>query len=135
MRLDDGRVFADFVADIVNNRDIIMKSEGSARRAFCYSADAVPGFFTVLLKGKEGHAYNVGNPYCEINILELANKLVSLFPQKGLKVIKKESTGNSGYIKSQVSRIAPDVNKIKQLGWNPTTSIEEGFTRTIRSFL
>ncbi len=51
MRLDDGRVFADFVADIVNFRDIIMKSDGSAQRAFCYLADATVAFFTVLLKG------------------------------------------------------------------------------------
>jgi len=33
MRLDDSRVFADFVADITNNRDIIMKSNGITRRA------------------------------------------------------------------------------------------------------
>ena len=49
MRLDDGRVYADFINDIVNNRDIVMKSDGSAIRAFCYVADAVTGFFTVLL--------------------------------------------------------------------------------------
>ena len=29
MRLDDGRVFADFVADIVHDRDIVLKSDGA----------------------------------------------------------------------------------------------------------
>ncbi|MBI3891533.1 MAG: NAD-dependent epimerase/dehydratase family protein, partial [Candidatus Wallbacteria bacterium] len=61
MRLDDGRVFADFVADIVQGRDILLQSDGSALRAFCYLADATVGFFTVLLKGKVAEAYNIGN--------------------------------------------------------------------------
>jgi len=48
MSLNDGRVFADFVADIVGNLHIVMKSDGSSTRSFCYLADAVMGFFTVL---------------------------------------------------------------------------------------
>ncbi len=86
MRLDDGRVYADFVSDIINKRNIHMKSDGSAIRAFCYLADATAGFFTVMLNGNNGEAYNIGNNQCEISILELANKLVALFPEFGLTV-------------------------------------------------
>jgi nucleoside-diphosphate-sugar epimerase len=46
--MNDGRVYADFVSDIVHERNILMKSDGSARRAFCYIADATLGFFTVF---------------------------------------------------------------------------------------
>ena len=45
MTLDDGRVYADFIADIVNNRNIIMKSDGLAMRSFCYLSDATIAFF------------------------------------------------------------------------------------------
>ncbi|MFM6398524.1 NAD-dependent epimerase/dehydratase family protein, partial [Planktothrix sp.] len=102
MSLDDGRVYADFVADIIHSRDIVINSDGTATRAFCYLADAVQGFFTVMLKGENGEAYNVGNPECEISILDLANRLVNLFPEKGLKVAKK-NLPNQGYIRSRVS--------------------------------
>ena len=85
MRLDDGRVYADFISDIIFNRNIKMKSDGSAIRAFCYLADAVVGFFTVLLKGESTHAYNIGNEEGEISIRDLATMLVSLFHGKGLK--------------------------------------------------
>lgn len=34
MALDDGRVFADFVANVVNRQDIVMMSDGSAVRPF-----------------------------------------------------------------------------------------------------
>jgi UDP-glucuronate decarboxylase len=134
MALDDGRVFADFVANIVQERDIVMKSDGTATRAFCYLADAVQGFFTILLKGENGQAYNIGNPQGEVSILQLAKQLVSLFPEKGLKVIQQNELSQK-YMKSDVSRNSPDISKIKGLGWNPNTSIEVGFKRTIESFL
>lgn len=135
MSLDDGRVFSDFVSDIVNNRNIVMQSDGSATRAFCYLADAVKGFFTALLAGKNGEAYNVGNDKGEISILELANLLVKLFPEKGLKVNINEKNIRSGYLKSQISRACPDISKMHTLGWKPQYSVNEGFKRTVRSFL
>lgn len=122
------------MADIIHSRDIVINSDGTATRAFCYLADAVQGFFTVMLKGENGEAYNVGNPECEISILDLANRLVNLFPEKGLKVAKK-NLPNQGYIRSRVSRNSPNIDKIKGLGWQPITSIESGFRRTVGSFL
>ena len=133
MALDDGRVYADFIADIVNNRDIVMKSDGLAMRSFCYLADATIAFFLVLLNGSNGEAYNVGNSDCEISILNLANKLVLLFPEKGIKVITK-NTQNMNYLKSAVSRNCPDMTKINNLGWYPKTNINEGFYKTINSY-
>ncbi len=132
MKLDDGRVFADFVADIVHGRDIVVKSDGSALRAFCYLADATIAFFAVLLRGKEGHSYNVGNDKAEISILDLAGTLARLYPEKGIKVVREEQTQD--YPRGAVSRSCPDIGKIRELGWEPMTGIEEGFRRTIRSF-
>jgi nucleoside-diphosphate-sugar epimerase len=134
MSLDDGRVYADFISDIVHSRDIVMKSDGSAIRAFCYIADAAIAFFTVLLKGENKNAYNVGNPDCEYTILELAKKIVNLFPAKKLSVITQTKREDVGYINSVVSKIAPDIKKIQHLGWAPIISVEEGFYRTIKSY-
>ncbi|MCL4512105.1 MAG: NAD-dependent epimerase/dehydratase family protein [Bacteroidetes bacterium] len=135
MALDDGRVFADFVADIVNDRNIVMKSDGSAVRPFCYLADAVAGFFTVLLKGQVSEAYNIGNDKGEISILDLAELLVSTFPEKKLKVVRQERLTGNDYLKSPIARNCPNISKIGKLGWKPTTSAKEGFRRTVRSFL
>jgi UDP-glucuronate decarboxylase len=134
IRLDDGRVFADFVSDIVNNRNIVMKSDGSAIRAFCYLADATVGFFQVLLEGHNGEAYNVGNDRGEISVLDLANLLVNLFPEKNLSVIRDEQSTEIGYLKSKITRNCPDISKIRSLGWQSRFSLEEGFKRTIRSY-
>lgn len=134
MALDDGRVFADFVANVVRREDIVLRSQGTARRAFCYLADATLAFFTVLLKGKAGQAYNVGNEDCEISVRQLAEILAGLFPERKLGVRFLPGFTESGYIQSKIDRGSLDTSKIRELGWRPTTGIEEGFRRTIVSF-
>ncbi len=133
MSLSDGRIYADFVSDIVNNRNLAIRSDGSARRAFCYLSDATVAFFLVLLNGANGEAYNVGNPNCEASVLELAQVLVKLFPFKGLKILRDERL-ELGYLKSPITRTCPDISNIGKLGWAPKIDIKEGFLRTILSY-
>ena len=47
--LDDGRVFADFTKNILNNENIKINSDGSALRCFMYVTDMIKGLFYVLL--------------------------------------------------------------------------------------
>lgn len=133
MKLDDGRVFADFVKNIVHNENIKLSSDGSAERSFCYLADAVIGFFTVLLKGDVNQAYNIANPYQTITIKNLAQLLVKLFPEKKLCATFVEQKEN--YLQSPILSPIADISKITALGWRPTTTIENGFKKTIRSYL
>jgi nucleoside-diphosphate-sugar epimerase len=134
LHLDDGRVFADFIASIVRKQDIVMNSDGSAVRSFCYLADATLGFFTVLLKGKPGEAYNVGNPECSVSIRELAQTLVGLYPDLNLKAVFK-STGSTGSLASTFQQLCPDISKIQNLGWKPVTDIATGFKKSVDSFV
>ena len=134
MALDDGRVFADFVSNIVNKQNIVLNSDGSAKRAFCYLTDATIGFLTVLLNGENGEVYNVGNPNEEHSILELANILVNLYPEFKLEVVLNKTT-NMNYLKSSITRNSPNIDKVKSLNWQPKVTVQEGFKRTIASFL
>ena len=133
MELNDGRVFADFVADIVAGRDIVLKSDGSARRPFCYLADATEAYFRVLLLGKAGEAYNVGSG-TQCSVLELAETLCRLFPEQGCKVVRQARAVGDQYVPSPVQGFELDLSKIRALGWEATTSIEEGFRRTVESY-
>jgi nucleoside-diphosphate-sugar epimerase len=134
MDLQDGRVFADFVSDIVHNRDIVMKSAGTDIRAFCYIADATLGFLQVMLEGKSGEAYNVGSDK-ETMIRDLANILVGLFPEKKLKVVINENVVSENYVRSSIRRSCPEISKIKSLDWKPFHSVGDGFRRTILSYM
>lgn len=55
--LDDGRVFGDFVADILANRDIVLNSDGSAQRSFCYITDMIIAMFYVIFYGENQNAW------------------------------------------------------------------------------
>lgn len=133
MELNDGRVFADFVANIVAGRDIVLKSDGSARRPFCYLADATIAFFTVLLLGNTGEAYNVGSAE-QCSILKLAETLCGLFPESNCKVVRQERRPDDQYVSSSATGFQFDLSKIKALGWEATTSVEDGFRRTVESY-
>ena len=135
MDLNDGRAFADFCKNVVENKDIVLHSDGMAQRTFCYVSDAVKAYFLILLKGEKGNAYNVGNQFEEISIRKLTELLVSLYPEKKLKVIVDVDPNSVTYgkMKSPVKRTVPDISKIMSLGWKPVVSIAEGFKRTIDS--
>jgi len=134
LALDDGRVFADFVADVVNRRNIVMNSDGSARRAFCYASDAVRGIFHILLLGEPGGIYNVANPAADLSVFELATLLSTLIPayRIGVKCVEPQD-GN--YIPSPLARLLPDVRRLQATGWRATVPPAEGFLRMIESYL
>lgn len=131
MRLDDGRVFADFVRDLLSGGPIVMHSEGLARRTFCYLADATLGFFTVLLTGGNGEAYNVSNPAGECSIAELADRLATEF---STTVDRRFRASESAYATSTIHSTVPDIQKLQNLGWSPRRGIEDGFRRTVESY-
>ncbi|MGL4986469.1 MAG: NAD-dependent epimerase/dehydratase family protein [Treponemataceae bacterium] len=132
--LNDGRVFSDFIKNIIDSEDIQMKSHGKAVRAFCYISDATCGFFKILINGKSGEAYNLGNPNAAISMIDLAKKLIKIYPEKKLRVIKVEQN-NSNYLRSSIEISFPCIEKIKKLDWSPKIELEEGFKRTIESYL
>jgi nucleoside-diphosphate-sugar epimerase len=132
MKLDDGRVFADFVNNIVHNKNIEIKSDGSAMRTFCYLSDATVAFFKVLLYGEKNNAYNVANAKAFISIKDLAMTLIQLFPEKDLKTIFMEQHQN--YLQSPIKGNPVDTTKLELLGWAPSITVEDGFKKTIRSY-
>ncbi len=133
---NDHRVFAEFIKNIINNQNIIMKSDGNAIRSFCYLSDATEAFFRILLDGKKGEAYNMCNTDCRISIKELADILVRLFPEKNLRVEQRAREKSDNYIENKfVVNSTISNEKLKSLGWKPQFNIEEGFSRTIKSYM
>lgn len=130
---NDSRAFANFVNNIVKGQNIVIKSDGSACRSFCYIADATIAFFKVLLDGADGEAYNVGNDAAYVSIKELAKIFVSTLPEKQLKVIF-EKRGDKNY-EGKEEKMLMLSKKVEDLGWKCSFSIQKGLKRTVESFL
>lgn len=130
---NDGRVMADFIADVVNGRNIVLKSTGDAVRAFCYITDAVSAIMLAMLVAPSGEAYNVANETEPKPIREVAQMLVDLFPEKEVKVVfdipKQMSLGYSKMGRTELS-----TKKMEDLGWTTKVNLAEGMKKTVLSF-
>lgn len=138
VNLNDGRVFSDFCMNILNNENIVLKSDGSAKRSFLYVADAVIAYFKVLLDGEEAKAYNVGGDEAhEISIKDLSEMLVGLYPEKNLKVIFDINKDDLTYTKMRTpqKQVLPKLDRILALGWEATTDVNDCFKRTIDALI
>lgn len=130
---NDGRIMSDLLNNVVSEEDIVLKSDGSAERAFCYLSDAITGLFTILLNGKICQAYNVANEDEPIMIRDLATLLVDTFAERQLNLvfdIPKEM--GKGY--SKMGRTQLNTSKLEALGWTKTISLKEGVIKTVESF-
>jgi nucleoside-diphosphate-sugar epimerase len=132
--LSDGRIYSDFAADILARRDLKIMSDGRARRPFCYVTDAIIGLFTIMLRGKVAHPYNMGNDEEVWSIKELADRLTQeAFPELQLSVDCPASVDKALYPKSHLTGGQPDLSRLRALGWSPKVDVVKGFRRTIAS--
>lgn len=130
MALDDGRVQADFTADVIAGRDITLNSDGSARRTYTYLADATAGMFTAILRG-ESTAYNISDRDGFISIRDLAEAFTAARPDAGLSVRFREGVDVSKY--NPVKGQGLDDARLRSLGWAPHVGLRAGVDRTIAS--
>lgn len=130
--LDDGRVFADFAKCAVNNENIVLNSDGSAKRSFLYISDMIIAMFKILLDAPSCEAYNIAAEK-ETSILELAKIICDLYPEKELEVEFKQNT-DKNYIRSKSTSAKLSNEKLKKLGWEQTITLSEGFKRMIDSY-
>ena len=130
MRINDGRVVPNFLAQALREEPLTVYNDGRQTRSFQYVSDLVDGVYSLLLSD-EVMPVNIGNPD-EMTILEFAQ-------------IVKEATGSSSeitFVQPQDKRIKddpqvrrPDIAKARSvLGWEPSVRLPEGLEKTIPNF-
>ena len=134
LKITDRRVLPDFARDVLNDRNIVMLSDGSPSRTFCYVADAIVGYYKILMKGQAGEAYNIGVETPEISMADLAERVAELarelFNYQG-RVVRQVSM-DKDYLIDNPNRRCPIIAKARNhLGYNPNISIDEGLKRSL----
>jgi len=136
MGLEDARVPADFAKAVIENKDIVIYSDGTPTRTFCYIADAIAGYFKGILHADEGFAvYNIGKDKPEITIRNLAE----IYADAGRDVVGYTGTysfkihEDVDYLKNNPNRRCPNIDKARAaLGYNPQITTEDGVRRLLR---
>lgn len=124
----DGRVMSTFMTQLVNRKSLEVFDGGNRTRCYSYITDGIVGCLLVLLLGKAGEKYNIGNPETEISVAELADKIIDITKVNTNKTFvhyPQEYAGGNDPV-----RRVPDITKAKnELGFNPQVSLEEGIKR------
>ena len=134
MRLGDKRLPADLASCVLQDRDIVLYSNGSPTRTFCYITDAVIGYFLCLLHGKF-EAFNIGIETPEITVKQLAD----YFQLAGQKLksykgtVRFEVSSDTSYLSHNPQRRCPIIAKARQvLNYNPQISVQDGVHRYLQ---
>lgn len=132
MSLSDYRVIPNLFRALKKNEIFNIYGSGKQTRSYCYVTDAIVGFLKVILFGRYGEIYNIGNSKQEINL----NQLVKIFnscinvTQKKVKV--KKTPYPKSYPEDEPNRRCPDINKAKKhFNFRPKVSLNEGLKRII----
>lgn len=134
LKINDGRVLPDFARDVLSGRDIVMLSNGRATRTFCYVADAITGYYKVLVRGRNGEPYNIGTEAPEISVRELAEQVVTasgrLFGYRGKFVM--QAPQDRDYLVDNPNRRSPIIKKAREeIGYDPKIGFADGLDRTL----
>ncbi|GAB6194414.1 NAD-dependent epimerase/dehydratase family protein [Desulfocastanea catecholica] len=134
LKITDKRALPDFARNVLSGEDIVLLSDGSPTRTFCYVADAIVGYFKVLLLGQDGESYNIGVDKPEISIRQLAENVIKtaqeLFDYQGKLVFKRSE--DKEYLTDNPNRRCPVIDKAREhLGYNPSIKLEDGLKRSL----
>ena len=127
MRETDYRVLPNFASATKAGRPLPIYATGRQTRTYCYLADAMTGFLLVLLKGRSGEPYNIGNPTPEISVHELADIIEKVVD---IPVERESLEYPETYPGDEPQRRCPDISKAKrELGYVPQIDLEDGLKR------
>ncbi len=127
MRLRDGRVVPNFIAQALKGAPLTVYGDGSQTRSFQFVDDLVEGVYRLLLSN-EVEPVNIGNPG-EFTVLELAEMINQITGNTAGIVFKDLRTQDDPQVRQ------PDIRKAQEkLDWSPQVSLEEGLRLTIPWF-
>ena len=124
----DNRVYAQFIRNVLNGDDIVMKSAGTQYRSWCYVDDCVSALLYILLKGKGGEAYNIADKNSVVTIRQLAEMIALI---AGRKVVMQVPSDIEKKGFTHIKRAVFDTSKLEALGWLVRGTMEEKLRRTI----
>lgn len=130
MSIDDPRVQCEFIKKVINNEDVVLKSDGSTKRTYTYVSDVVSGIFYAILNGNE-NVYNIANKNAIISIKELAELTIKAGNNSNSKLIFQIQE-QKGW--TNVPPKIMNCDRLKKLGWQPIILPKEGIDRTVKSF-
>ncbi len=141
------RVVTQFIAELLMGRPINLVDGGLQKRCFTYVDDGISALMKILENKNDAaknQIINIGNPYNEASVKELAALLKKIFMEhpehrkdgaySEIREVPSESFYGKGY--QDIYTRKPSIEKARKLlGWEPQVGLEDSLRMTLYSFL
>jgi UDP-glucuronate decarboxylase len=128
MDFTDGRVVSNFIVQALKGEPITIYGDGTQTRSFCYVDDLVNGLVRLMSSDDNFIGpVNLGNTG-EFTILELARKVLEYTDSKSELIFEPLPQDDPRQRRPNVALAQ------QKLGWQATTPLNEGLSRTIEDF-
>ena len=125
----DNRVSSFWAYAVARGEHIVMKSDGSQIRSYCYCLDSASAILKTLVKGEPVRAYNISNPESIISIREMAELLAK---SAGVELKMEIPTESEKKAFNPMSNSSLDSTELLELGWRGLFNAERGFDHTVK---
>lgn len=127
-RQHDEKLIPKFITNAAAGRSLPVYGDGSNVREWIYVRDNCRAIATVLTEGTVGEIYNVGSDD-ELQNIEVARRILDeVGASSDLVKFVEDRPGHD-------QRYSLDTTRIRELGWEPEWSFEEGLRQTVEYYL
>lgn len=127
----DTRALSQFFHNALEGKDIVLKSDGTQRFSYLYSADVVSGLLRILSLGENGEAYNLADEESDIVLKDLAQLIADMASVRTVFQIPDKDEA-AGFSKATLAIM--DATKARHLGWQAYNNIGTGVGKTLGVF-
>jgi nucleoside-diphosphate-sugar epimerase len=124
----DNRVSSVWAYSVARGQTIVMKSDGSQIRSYCYCLDSASAILKVLLKGESVKAYNISNPKSIITVRDMAEILAESADVE-LRLEMPTEEEKKGF--NPMSNSSLDSTELLALGWRGLFDAKRGLSHTV----
>ena len=129
---DSVKVEAEILRCILENKNLVMKSDGSTKKSVVYSLDVVSALLMVLIKGNAGEAYNITNPDTFRSVRETAESMFRKYNDRVTIEYDIDPNSKTAYLPKRM--LNENIQKCSELGWKPLADLEYIYDIDIKRF-
>lgn len=119
--LNDTRLYSYAMNCVINNKNIVLSTNGQSYGNYVYLSDAINAIFYIAIKGEINETYNVAGNKSNVKIIDFCK----LMANEKVKVIC--NTGKNYFPEN--TKLNMSINKIKKIGWKPNYNLKDTIQR------
>jgi nucleoside-diphosphate-sugar epimerase len=125
--LDQHFAIGNFIGDALRGSEITLNGDGTPYRSYLYAADLAAWLWVMLVRGVDGHAYNVGSER-DLPLWDVARIVSDTLRAEGAGAAVRAREPVAGM---PAARYVPATRRAREeLGLDEWTSLEDGIRRT-----